>query len=214
MSLKVKLCGFKDQESLEAALKYNCDFIGFVFYKESCRNISINEAYKLSQIIKNTSKKVAVTVDSSIDFIKKICDNINPNYIQFHGNESLDYLENFKKIFPDISIIKAFGINNKNDFNKINQFNDVCDYYLFDSKVDDKFGGNGVKIDWNLFSKVKIDKNWFLSGGINADNIDQAIIKTKAQMVDISSGIEIAKGKKSPKLIKDILTKIKTLQYY
>ena len=108
-----------------------------------------------SKIINNQLKKVAVTVNCNIDIIRKICDNLNPDYFQFHGNESLDYLENFKKLFPDISIIKAFPINRLEDFNMIYKYNELANYFLFDSKIDNKFGGSGIKINWDLFAKGK-----------------------------------------------------------
>ena len=135
-----------------------------------------------------------LTVNCNIDIIRKICDNLNPDYFQFHGNESLDYLENFKKLFPDISIIKAFPINRLEDFNMIYKYNELANYFLFDSKIDNKFGGSGIKINWDLFAKVKIDKNWFLSGGINVFNVEEAIQKTRANMIDASSAIEIKKA--------------------
>lgn len=209
MSIKVKLCGFNDQESIEAAIQHNCDFLGFIFYDKSCRNISLNQANIFSKIINNQSKKVAVTVNCDIDIIRKICDNLYPDYFQFHGNESLDYLENFKKLFPDISIIKAFPINGLEDFNIMLKYNDIANYFLFDSKIDNKFGGSGIKINWDLFTEIKIDKNWFLSGGVNIANVEEAIQKTKAKMIDASSAIEIEKGVKSPRLIKDFLDKVK-----
>lgn len=207
--MKVKLCGFSEPDSLKIAIDNGCDFAGFVFFENSVRNISLKKAETLAKVADNKIKKVAVVVNENVKSLQQIDDVLNPDYFQFHGDESIDYIQNFKKIFPQKKIIKAFRIANKADFANANKFNDYCDNFLFDSYADKNYGGSGNVINWDLLKDCYFEKEWFLSGGLNINNIDEALAKTKAKMVDISSGIEEVKGKKSSKLIIEILAKIK-----
>ncbi len=210
-NISVKLCGFTEEKSLQIAIDCCCDFIGFVFYKKSPRNISLEMARKLAKIIPSNIAKVAVVVDAKNDLISQIQDYLSPQLFQFHGSESSSYIKNFKQNYPDTKIIKAFPVSKKQDFNSLEQYNELCDYFLFDSKVDNNFGGNGIAIDWKLLQNINIKKNWFLSGGLNVDNIEIAISTSGTKMIDISSGIEEIRGTKSGPLIKDLMKKIKNL---
>lgn len=205
----VKLCGFSEINSLKSAINANCNFIGFIFYEKSLRNITISDAIEISKNIPQNISKVAVVVDADDEFLAEIATKFQPNYIQFHGNESLKKLSKFKKEFPHIKIIKAFRIKDKSDLKKTSDFEEIADLFLFDSKVENEFGGSGKSFDWNILKDFKTNKKWFLSGGLNIDNITEAIERTGAEMVDISSAIEEIKGIKSPKLIKELMRKIK-----
>ena len=110
-----------------------------------------------------------------------------------------------KKIFPKISIIKAISIFSKDDLNKIKNFDNHIDYFLLDNKNP----GSGEAFDWKILQDFNLTKPYFLSGGINIKNIDEAIKIVNPKFIDISSGIEEIKGIKSSKLIIEILQKIK-----
>jgi len=200
----VKLCGFSEEISLKSAIKYGCDFVGFVFYEQSPRNISISKALELSSLIPANIHKVAVVVKPCLDFLDKIALEFSPDYIQFHGNEDVDYLERFKQKFPKIKIIKAFSISCFDDLNRVEDFENVVDLFLFDSKVAGEVGGSGKSFDWTILNSLKTSKMWFLSGGLNKDNLAQAVKTTGAKMIDISSAIEEKKGVKSSLLIEDL----------
>lgn len=205
--MKVKLCGFTDKQSLEAAVSKNCDFIGFVFCKNSIRYISPTEAGKISKIIPQNIAKVAVVVDENFDALKEISNEISPDFFQFHGSETTEFLKEFRNKFPKIGIIKAFKIENEVDLNQAKNFEDFADYFLFDGKV----AGSGNSFDWKILKNYQGVKNWFLSGGINAKNIDEALRITGANMIDISSGIEEIRGQKSPKLIKELMAEVRKI---
>ena len=203
--MKIKLCGFTEVKTIETAIEYGCDFIGLVFAKNSVRYVDPNHAKNLSSTIPDSVGRVAVVVNETLENLHKINQNFQPNFFQLHGDENIDYIKNLKKIFPKTSIIKAFSISNKNDLNKIENFNNYVDYFLLDNKNP----GSGEAFDWKILQDFNPPKPYFLSGGINIKNIDEATQIVHPQFIDISSGIEEIKGIKSSKLIIEILQKIK-----
>jgi len=205
--MKIKLCGFTEVANIETAIDYGCNFIGVVFAKNSIRYVDPNSAKILSKIIPNSVERVAVVVDETLENLQKINQNFQPNFFQLHGNEDIKYIENLKKIFPKISIIKAISIFSKNDLTKIKNFDNHIDYFLLDNKNP----GSGEVFDWSILQDFNPSKPYFLSGGININNIDEAIKIANPDFIDISSGIEEIKGIKSSKLIIEILQKIKTI---
>jgi phosphoribosylanthranilate isomerase len=203
--MKIKLCGFTEVKTIETAIDYGCDFIGVVFAKNSIRYIDPNNAKNLASVIPNSVGRVAVVVNETLDNLHKINQNFQPHFFQLHGDEDLNYIENLKKIFPKISIIKAISIFSKNDLNKIKNFDNHIDYFLLDNKNP----GSGEAFDWKILQDFNLTKPYFLSGGINIKNIDEAIKIVNPEFIDISSGIEEIKGIKSSKLIIEMLQKIK-----
>ncbi len=206
--MKVKLCGFTEEKSVEAAVAAQCNFLGFVFYDKSVRNISVQKAVQLSKLIPKTIAKVAVVVDSDFDFLQQIAQKFSPEFFQFHGNESPEFLIETRKKFPQIKIIKAFKISEREDLDATKNFEKHADFFLFDSKISGEMGGSGKQFDWKVLQNFNSKKDWFLSGGINIDNIEEAIAKSGAKMIDVSSGIEKIRGEKSPELIAAFMQKI------
>ncbi len=207
----VKLCGFRDEITIDTAISSGCNFLGFIFCDKSPRNITPKNAALISKNIPNSIAKVAVVVDASFDFLAEIVENFSPDYFQFHGDENIEYLHFIRKKFPNIKIIKAFKIKDKSDLNRVNDFSEVADFFLFDSKVNNESGGTGQKFDWNIIKDFKSKKDWFLSGGLNIDNIEEAIKITDVKMIDISSGIEKTRGQKSSTIIKNFMNRVKEL---
>ena len=203
--MQVKLCGFSEEKSLQVAIEENCNFLGFVFVEKSPRFVTLRQAAQLAKKVPSHIAKVAVVVDADFDYIKEIVANLAPDFFQFHGHESVEFLREFKNFFPQIKIIKAFAITNSNDLIKVKEFEEIADFILFDSKI----AGSGTKFDWKILQNFSCKKNWFLSGGLNVHNIDEALITTGAQLIDLSSGIEEIRGQKSPKLIREFMAKIR-----
>ena len=147
-------------------------------------------------------------VDQDLFEIKK---KIKPDYIQLHGNEDPNRCMDIKKKF-NIPIIKGVNVKNKlNLMQSTSDFEDICDILLLDAPSEALPGGNGKKFDWDILKDFKSKKKWMLAGGLNIENIEKAIDITKAPAIDISSGLEIRKGIKDPKLIEDFIIKCKNL---
>lgn len=203
--MKVKLCGFSSSETVEIAIAENCDFLGFIFVDKSPRFVTPKKAAEISRNVPVTIDRVAVVVDADFNYIAEIVKEFSPNYFQFHGTENISYLKKFREKFPDIKIIKAFSIQDSSDLKSVEEFLDYADLFLFDGKNP----GSGKKFDWKILQNFSGKKNWFLSGGLNIDNIDEALKITGATMIDLSSGIEEVRGIKSPALIKEFMKKIR-----
>ena len=208
---EIKVCGINDEISMNAALKCKVDYVGLVFYPNSPRNISINLSRELLKSRNKTTKIVALTVNPYDDFLNEIKKIINPDYIQLHGNENSRRCLDIKHKI-NIPLIKGINVRNKIDLVRKNrEFEDICDILLFDAPSEALPGGNGKKFDWDILKDFKSKKKWMLAGGLNIYNIENAIDITKAPAIDISSGLEIRKGLKDPKLIEDFVIKCKSL---
>ena len=208
---EIKVCGINDQISMNTALKCKVDYIGLVFYPNSPRNISINLSRELIKLRNKTTKIVALTVDPNDDFLNEIKKNVNPDYLQLHGNENARRCIDIKNKIS-LPLIKGINVSNKVDLlSKNKEFEDICDILLLDAPSEDLPGGNGKKFDWDILKNFNSKKKWMLAGGLNIENIENAIDITKAPAIDISSGLEIKKGLKDPKLIKDFVIKCKSL---
>jgi phosphoribosylanthranilate isomerase len=205
--MKIKLCGFTELKTIKTAIDHGCDFLGIVFVKNSIRYVSPEESKKLSSIIPNNIHKVAVVANEPLENLQIINQNFQPNFFQLHGEEDVEYIQNLRKKLPNIAIIKAISVSEKNDLNKIKNFENYVDYFLLDNKNP----GSGKSFKWEFLKDFKPAKPYFLSGGINLFNLDEAIKIVNPEFIDVSSGIEEIRGFKSSKLIIEILQKIKSI---
>ena len=205
--MKIKLCGFTELKTIKTAIDHGCDFLGIVFVKNSIRYVNPEESKKLSSIIPNNIHKVAVVANETLENLQIINQNFRPDFFQLHGEENVEYIENLRKKFPNILIIKAISISEKNDLDKIKNFENYIDYFLLDNKNP----GSGKAFKWEFLKDFKPAKPYFLSGGINLLNLDEAIKIANPEFIDVSSGIEEIRGFKSSKLIIEILQKIKSI---
>ena len=208
---EIKICGINDEISMNAAINCKANYIGLVFYQNSPRNVSFNLCKKILKLRNKFSKIVALTVNPKDDLLIEIKKIVKPDYIQLHGNESPKRCINIKKKI-NIPLIKGINVKNKvHLFRTTKEFEDICDILLLDAPSETLPGGNGKKFDWNILKGFKSKKKWMLAGGLNIENIEKAIEITKAPAIDISSGLEIIKGVKDPKLIENFILKCKEL---
>jgi len=203
-----KICGLKDEETVICCEQNKVDFFGMIFYEKSARNIDIIEAKKLTDISNKLKiQPVGVFVDHNIDTLKKIILFLNLKFIQLHGEENQSYIDAIKSQF-DIEIIKKISIRTAKDLNKISKFKNI-DYLLFDYKPNNNElpGGNSKSFDWELLKDKKIGLPWFISGGINQDNIKKIQNILNPNGIDLSSGVEESIGIKSNTKINNLFKK-------
>ena len=211
-SLQIKLCGFREEETINFASKFPIDFLGFIFYKKSPRFVDIKDISQITKNIPAHIKKVAVTVDASDEELKSIIKELKPELLQLHGDEDLPRVKEIKKLF-NLPIIKAFRIASKNDLTPIKDFEEIVDYFLFDTKAGNEKGGSGKSFDWNILKDLRTNKPWFLSGGIGHKNIAEALKISGAQIIDLSSSLESTKGVKSKELIQKFISKLEEVRF-
>ncbi|RKX18026.1 MAG: N-(5'-phosphoribosyl)anthranilate isomerase [Candidatus Zixiibacteriota bacterium] len=205
--LKIKICGIKRLKDAKKAFELGADFLGFIFYKPSPRNIIQSEAKKILAILPSTISKVAVFVDEDIEKVIKIAKQLKFDYVQLHGQESSAYINAIKR--ERIKVIKSFPLKLKIDLKEI--MNCKADLVLVDNISADLRGGSGKKFNWDIRIPVAVD-NLVLSGGLNKYNIIEGIKKFKPLVVDINSGVESKPGMKSGEKLKEIFKQINKLR--
>ncbi len=203
--VKVKICGITNLEDALAALFNQADALGFVFYKKSPRYISPVIARNISRILPKKIIRVGVFANEKEKAVKKIAEMCGLNMLQFHGLESPLYCQRFK----GYKIIKAFRVDKKIDLDEVKRYKTFA--YLFDAYKKDEIGGTGKKFNWNLLKQVvKIKQPVFLSGGLAASNVNEAIKLLNPDWVDVSSSLESCPGKKDHKKIQKFIQVIKS----
>ena len=216
---KFKICGLSTNETIETATQVGASMIGLVFFEKSPRNVSISTATKLSQFAKQQKeppKIVALTVNPKLTELEQIVTTVAPDIIQLHGNETNKLVLEIRNNF-NLPIIKAIGIAQSSDLNKINSYTDSVDWFLFDAAPPKNAklpGGNGLVFNWKILKNLNIEKPIILSGGLNHENVGEAIKLTKPAVVDISSGVESARGVKDITLIEKFATAVKNADNY
>lgn len=207
MRVVVKVCGLSTPESVDVAVQAGAQFIGFNFFSPSPRAIQPSTARDLAQRVPNSVCKVAVVVDPTNDTLGTILEALGTSMVQLHGNESPERVAEIRDRFG-CRVIKAVPISRPDDVARALCFGEVADMLLFDAKAqggDTLPGGNARQFDWSLLSEVALTQPWFLAGGLNAENLAEAIAISGARSADVSSGVESAHGVKDHKKIADFL---------
>ena len=201
--MDIKICGLKTPEALEAALSGGAAKVGFIFFPKSPRYVAPEEAGRLRQAARDRAEAVAVTVDADDAFLDKIVAAMAPDMLQLHGHEGPARVAELKARHG-LPVIKALAVGTAADIGAIAPFVGVADRFLFDAKPpkgSELPGGNGVSFDWTALSAVPAGTDYFLSGGLTAANIGEAVRLANPPGLDISSGVETAPGVKDVALI-------------
>jgi phosphoribosylanthranilate isomerase len=204
MPLTVKICGLKTPEALDTALKAGADMVGFVFFPPSPRHLDFAEAEALGERVNGRAQTVALSVDADDDWLAAIIAALRPNLLQLHGRESPDRVQSIKAHFK-LPVMKVIAIEQAADLAEISRYADVADRLLFDARAPREAtrpGGLGRSFDWRLLERLDPGVPFMLSGGLDAGNVAEALRITRAQGVDVSSGVERAPGVKDPDKIR------------
>lgn len=201
-TMNIKICGITEMKQLQQLDGLDIDFAGLIFYPESPRYVGDKLNKKEVKKADFDLKKVGVFVNPEMIDVLDAIDDYGLEVVQLHGDESPEMCEDLSS---EVEVIKAFRITGNEDIDKlVAPYDAVCDYYLFDTGgLKESFGGTGQQFDWNILSKAKIEKPFFLSGGIGVE--DAAKVKAFKHPdlfgVDINSKFESAPGVKDMKLI-------------
>lgn len=199
--MNVKICGITDTETGIKAASYGADAVGFVF-AESKRKVSVERAKEIVSNLPKEVFKVGVFVNEAKDEIKRIAETVGLTHLQFHGDESAEFCASFS-----LPVIKAISFQSNQTLEKFNDF--PCEYVLLDGPKGKYRGGNGTAFNW---SEVDIDlinrKKIILAGGLDIDNVAEAIKIINPYMVDVSSGVE-TDGQKDLRKINAFIDNVK-----
>ena len=205
----IKICGIQNKDTLLCCEKNNVNFFGMIFYSKSPRNIRIESAIKLQKISENLNiNGVGVFVNKNINELEEIINSLKLKFVQLHGSEDEAYIKKIKK--NGVKVIKSISVSRRDDLSEINKYQSI-DYFLFDYKPlkGELPGGNAKSFDWSLLNNLKITKPWFLSGGINIDNIQEINNDINPYGIDLSSGVEKELGIKDNRIINSFIEKLK-----
>ena len=197
---EIKICGLSDPAHVRAAVEAGADYVGFMFYEPSPRNVSTRVAQGLATLARGRSKIVAVVVDAEDQLIDRINAEVKPDFFQVHGSETVERIADIHTR-TGVPVIKVIKVSVAADIAAADAYADVAAMVLFDAKAPETLanalpGGNAISFDWDLLSRDRSHTDFMLSGGLDADNVAEAVSITGASAVDVSSGVETAPGVK------------------
>jgi len=207
MGLTIKICGLRTPEALDASLYAGADMVGFVFLPPSPRHLDFATARELGARVKGRALKVALSVDADDAWLAASITALAPNLLQLHGKETPQRVLDVKARFR-LPVMKAIAIETRDDLKCVPDYAEVADRLIFDARAPrdaTRPGGLGKPFDWRLLKDLDPRVPFMLSGGLNRDNVAQAIEITGAGGVDVSSGVERAPGEKDLDLIRDFI---------
>jgi phosphoribosylanthranilate isomerase len=214
MTTEVKICGLRTQGALDAALGAGADYVGFVFYARSPRNIAPSEARALANKARGHAKVVALFVDPDDALLAEVIEAVAPDIIQLHGTESPARVADIAQRFGR-PVMKAVTVAGAADVQAALAYAGKADCILFDAKAPMDAtgalpGGNGIPFDWQALAGLEGRIDYMLAGGLTPANVGEAIRSTGARAVDVSSGVESRPGEKDPELIRRFIHAAKT----
>ncbi len=200
-SISLKICGMRDSKNILEVAALQPDYMGFIFYEKSPRYVGSD--FSIPTGFPETIKRVGVFVNEQVEIVKAFSLKHQLDYVQLHGHESVAECAELKQ--SGIGVIKVFSVDADFDFKTTTPLENCVDYFLFDTKG--KFyGGNAATFDWGLLNSYNQAVPFFLSGGLNEQNISE--IKNLKEMnlhaIDVNSGVELSPGIKDIDLIKKI----------
>ena len=203
-SPKVKICGISNIEILKTLISLDLDFIGFIFYSKSPRYVDTKFLQSIEDIDFKDSRPVCVYVNADENYIYETSSYFNNPILQFHGDEENNFCESF-----GLDYWKAIRVKDKEDLETISLYNSA-QAILLENHKEGSYGGTGESFNWTILKDIENDdQNFVLSGGINSQNVDNAL-KTNSWCLDLNSGVESQEGIKNIELVKDILKIIET----
>jgi phosphoribosylanthranilate isomerase len=202
--IPTKICGITNLDDANVAVENGASAIGFIFYEKSPRTISINNAKSISKHLPKTIARVGVFVNHEKDFINEAISEVPLDMIQLHSDETPDFCNQF-----DVPILKALRIKNEASLSVMDQY-DVA-VFLLDTFSNDQYGGTGETFDWSVLNR-KFKTPIILSGGLNSENILDAIDAVNPSAVDVNSGVESSPGKKDFNKLKSLFKNLNKTQ--
>jgi phosphoribosylanthranilate isomerase len=204
MTVTAKICGLSTPEAVRAALDGGASHIGFVFFGKSPRDIAPDAAHRLAEPARMRNVKVtAVTVDPDDALLDRLMATLKPDLIQLHGKETPARARQVAER-TGAGVIKALSVSDASDINAAGAFETVVDHLMFDARPPSDAelpGGTGSRFDWTLMAGRRFARPWFLAGGLDPWNVEDALRLSAAPLVDVSSGVERGPGLKDAALI-------------
>jgi phosphoribosylanthranilate isomerase len=214
MTLDIKICGLKTEEAVDRAVALGATHIGFIFFAKSPRHIEPADAGRLADRIRGKAQIVSVSVDADNDDLDEIVDLIRPDILQLHGSETPDRMLTIKAV-TGLPVWKVLSIADADDLRRIEAYDGIANRFLLDAKPPKNSelpGGNGVSFDWRLLSGLDGNVDYMLSGGLNKNNIGEALRIARPTGIDTSSGVESSPGVKDLRMMEEFFEAVRLAQ--
>ncbi|MGQ3227787.1 MAG: phosphoribosylanthranilate isomerase [Blastomonas fulva] len=195
MNTLIKICGLSTEAAIDAAAANGASHIGLVHFEKSPRHVTLDQASKLRARTPTSLQVVLLLVNASPVLTEQAYKAVRPDVIQFHGSEKPEWLTLVKKHMK-VEVWKALGLRSAETLANARRFDGIADRLIFDAPAQALPGGNGTRVDWSLLAGRRHLVPWGLAGGLDADNVEEALAATHAPLVDVSSGVESAPGLK------------------
>jgi phosphoribosylanthranilate isomerase len=202
VTVRIKICGITNEEDALAAAQLGADALGFIF-APSPRQILAERAREIIEILPPMVQTVGVFVDEDPEKVVRTAEYCHLDLLQFHGGESPGYCSNF-----DRRVIKAIRVLNWQDLLGLEEYNHVVDALLLDTYSPNQYGGTGVTFDWNLALRAKEYGRVILAGGLNPENVADAVNVVRPYAVDASSGLEQSPGVKNHRRVAEFIERV------
>ena len=188
LAVRIKICGITRPEDAEQALALGADTVGCVFHAESARHVTAEIAQDIQIAVGNAGTVVGLFVDPTVEQVQAVLDRIELDVLQFHGQESPAFCEQFQRPY-----LKAVAMSADIDLSAVSEAYESARGFLLDSAHEGQFGGTGQRFDWDWID-AGLENRLMLAGGLSADNVGEAIRQVRPAAVDVSSGVERDKG--------------------
>lgn len=204
MGVKVKICGITSYEDAMVAVEAGADALGFVFFAKSPRHMEPERACGIIAKLPPLVQVVGLFVNAELDFVNRTADTCGLDIVQLHGEESPEYCSRVSR-----RVMKAFRVKGEETLAQMTGYRVAA--YLLDAYSPNSYGGTGERFDWDLALAAKEKGPIVLAGGLNPDNVASAVAQVVPYAVDVSSGVELAPGRKDPEKVRRFITEAKKL---
>lgn len=203
---RVKICGNTNYENARLAIDLGADYLGFIFVPNTKRLLTVEKAEEILSKLKGFENTVGVFCNQPKKDVEFIAQRLGFRFLQFHGEETALYCESFMN--KGFEIIKTFHVKDAMSLKRLDEYN--VHAFLFDTYASSEKGGTGTPFSWNIIEdRPYVHDKLFLAGGLNGQNVQEAIVQVRPFAVDVASGVESSPGIKDPKLLQDFIQKAK-----
>jgi len=210
--IRIKVCGITRQKDALCAVEAGVDALGFIFYKKSARYIDPEEARLIIEQLPPFVDVVGVFVDTKRQEVEEIIQYCRLTYAQLHGEESPKYTERLIRFTSPCEVIKAFRVSSETTSEAFGPYAPHVKAFLLDTYYKDLVGGTGISFDWSLVDGLGLKRPYILAGGLDAENIADAIKILRPGCVDVNSGVEVSPGIKDHNLIREFVAKVRGIE--
>ena len=203
--MRIKICGITDVLTAQTIAKMGVDTLGFICVPQSPRYVSTSAIKEIVGAIPVQISTIGVFVNTPVTEIKDIVETTGLSGIQLHGEEKPEVCSQLQELLPNVEIIKAWRLKHPENLKQLEDYYPVIDTLLLDAYQANAYGGTGKTLNWNDLTSFRPPRPWLLAGGITPDNVVTALNTVSCNGIDISSGVEIAPGKKDLERVNKLL---------